>query len=150
MTVEQLFRSREGHLPRLALLLRNQYFQKHIARVVVDEAHNIYTAGLPHYGLDAFRPAWGRLDELRAILPASVRWAFFSATIPPRIRSCIEKKHLRSGYVSIHITSNQPNTMYAVHEVVHNIDNLRNYECFLVDPFSPDAQPRVLIFVDNK
>jgi superfamily II DNA/RNA helicase len=40
--------------------------------------------------------------------------------------------------------------MYAVHEVVNNIDNLCNYECFLADPYSPDAQPRVLIFVDNK
>ena len=70
--MEQLFKTREGHLPRLALLLRNHSFQKHVTRVVVDEAHNIYTAGLPHYGLDAFRPAWGRLGELRAILPSSV------------------------------------------------------------------------------
>lgn len=73
VTVEQLFKSREGHLPHLALLLCNHSFQKHITRVVVDEAHNIYTAGLPHYGLEAFHPAWGRLGELRAILPSSVR-----------------------------------------------------------------------------
>jgi hypothetical protein len=39
--VEQLFKSHEGHLPRLALLLWNHFFQKHIARVVVDEAHKI-------------------------------------------------------------------------------------------------------------
>ena len=74
MTVEQLFKSREGHLPRLAIFLRNQYFQRHIVRIVVDEAHNIYTAGLPLYGLDAFRPAWGRLDEIKAILPWHVQW----------------------------------------------------------------------------
>ncbi|KAH8981064.1 P-loop containing nucleoside triphosphate hydrolase protein [Lactarius akahatsu] len=124
VTVEQLFKSREGHLPRLALLLRNRSFQKHLARIVVDEAHNIYTAGLPHYGLDAFCPAWGRLDELRAIFPAS--------------------------YVSIHVSSNRPNTMYATHEVVNSIEDLCNYECFLAVPFSMATQPRVLIFVDNK
>ena len=59
VTVEQLFRSREGHLPRLYVLIRNQGFQKLINRVNVDEVHHVHTAGLPHYGLDAFRPAWG-------------------------------------------------------------------------------------------
>jgi superfamily II DNA helicase RecQ len=68
VTVEQLFKSREGHLPRLAIFLRKQHFQRYVVRIVVDEAHNIHTAGLPLYGLDAFRPAWGRLGELKAIL----------------------------------------------------------------------------------
>ena len=148
--MEQLFKTREGHLPRLALLLRNHSFQKHVTRVVVDEAHNIYTAGLPHYGLDAFHPAWGHLGEFRAILPSSVRWAFLSATLPPHIQSSIEKQVLKPGYVPIHVSSNRPNTMYATHEVVNNIDDLCNYECFLAVPFSLAGQPRVLIFVDSK
>ena len=148
--MEQLFKSREGHLPRLALLLRNHSFQKHVTRVVVDKAHNIYTAGLPHYGLDAFCPAWGCLGELQAILPSSVRWAFLSATLPLHIRSSIEKQVLKPGYVSIHVSSNRPNTMYATHEVVNNIDDLCNYECFLAVPFSLAGQPWVLIFVDSK
>ncbi|KAI9463684.1 P-loop containing nucleoside triphosphate hydrolase protein [Lactarius psammicola] len=149
VTVEQLFKSREGHLPRLAILLRNQSFQRHIVRVVVDEAHNIHTAGLSHYGLDAFRPAWGRLDELKAILPRAVRWAFLSATFPPHIRATVEKL-LRPGYTSIHTTSNRPNTIYATHEVINSIEDLQNYECFLSCPFALESQPRVLIFVDKK
>lgn len=92
MTVEQLFKSREGHLPRLYLLLRHHHFQRHITRINVDEVHNIYTAGLSLYGLDAFRPAWGRLDELKAILPKDTRWSGFSATIPPHILKVVEKK----------------------------------------------------------
>ncbi|KAH9028011.1 P-loop containing nucleoside triphosphate hydrolase protein [Lactarius hengduanensis] len=149
VTVEQLFKSCEGHL-RLALLLRNRSFQKHLACIVVDEAHNVYMAGLPHYGLDAFRPAWGRLDELQAIFPASVQWAFLSATLPLHIRSCIEKRLLKPGYISIHVSSNHPNTMYATHEVVNSIEDLCNYKCFLAVPFSMAAQPQVLIFVDKK
>ncbi|KAH9052274.1 P-loop containing nucleoside triphosphate hydrolase protein [Lactarius vividus] len=121
VTVEQLFKSREGHFPRLAVLVRNLWFQRHIARVIVDEAHNIHTAGLSHYGLDAFRPAWGRLDELKAILPHP-----------------------------IHVTSNRPNTVYAAHEVLNSIEDFQNYECFLACPFSLVSQPRVLIFVDKK
>ncbi|KAH9069630.1 P-loop containing nucleoside triphosphate hydrolase protein [Lactarius deliciosus] len=150
VTVEQLFKSREGHFSRLALLVRNLWFQKHVVRMFVDEAHNVYTAGLSLYGLDAFRPAWGRLDELKAILPRSVRWTMLSATFPPHIRATVEKKLLRPGYDAIHITSNRPNTVYATHEVINNINDLQNYECFLMSPFSMRSQPRVLIFVDKK
>jgi len=108
VTVEQLFKSREGHLPRLYLLLRHHHFQRHITRINVDEVHNIYTAGLSLYGLDAFRPAWGRLDELKAILPKDTRWSGFSATIPPHILKVAEKKVMRPGYEYIHTTSNRP------------------------------------------
>jgi len=48
--------------------LSKRAFQKLINRVNVDEVHHIHTAGLPHHGLDAFRPAWGRLDELNHFL----------------------------------------------------------------------------------
>ncbi|KAH9054913.1 hypothetical protein EDB87DRAFT_1567951, partial [Lactarius vividus] len=88
-------------------------FQRHIACVIVDEAHNIHTAGLSHYGLDAFCPAWGHLDELKAILPHRVHWVFLSATFPPHIRMTVEKKLLQPGYTAIHVTSNRPNTVYA-------------------------------------
>lgn len=49
-----------GHLPRLATLIRkDRAFMSKIRRVHVDEAHNIFTAGLPHHGEAAFRPAYG-------------------------------------------------------------------------------------------
>ena len=48
-----------GHLPRLARLIQqDRLFRKRIARVHVDVAHFIYTAGVELYGLPAFRPAW--------------------------------------------------------------------------------------------
>ena len=150
MTVEQLFESRQGRLPRLAIFLRKQHFQPYIRRIVVNEAHNIYTAGLPHYGLNAFRPAWGRLGELKIILPRRVQWTFLSATFPPHIRTTIEDTLLKHGYSSIHTTSNRPNTTYATHEVINNIENMQNYECFLSNPFSLESQPRVLIFVNKE
>jgi superfamily II DNA helicase RecQ len=150
VTVEQLFKSCKGHLPRLATLLRNQQFQKYIVRIVVDEVHNVHTAGLPHYGLNAFHPAWGHLDELKVILPQHVWWAFLTATFMPHIRATIDDKLLKPGYTAIHVTSNQPNTTYVTHEVVNNIEDMKNYECFLSSPFSVESQPHVLIFVDKK
>jgi superfamily II DNA helicase RecQ len=151
VTVEQLFKSREGHLPRLYFLIRNQGFQKLINRVNVDEVHHVHTAGLPHHGLDAFRPAWGRVDEMKAVLSHNVKFGAYSATVtPPHILKTVELKVLRPDYVFIQLTSNRPNTMYATHEVTKSIDELSNYDCFLSDPFDLVAQPHVLIFVDNK
>ncbi|KAG1846147.1 P-loop containing nucleoside triphosphate hydrolase protein, partial [Suillus tomentosus] len=51
---EQLFMF-NGHLPRLACLIhQDSIFINRIKRVHIDEAHNIYTAGLPHHGEEAF------------------------------------------------------------------------------------------------
>lgn len=151
VTVEQLFKSPEGHLPRLAILMRRRDFQKRISRVNVDEAHFIYTAGTALYGLAAFRHAWGRLDELRVLLPASVIWAVYSATFPPHILKAVENQVMRPNYVYIHTSSNRPNITYATHEVIDTIEDPRNYECFLMNPkdFNMNEQPHVLIFVDD-
>ncbi|KAG1721428.1 P-loop containing nucleoside triphosphate hydrolase protein [Suillus paluster] len=44
-----------GHLPCLARLIRqDRAFTQQIKRVHVDEAHNIYIAGLSHHGEEAF------------------------------------------------------------------------------------------------
>lgn len=40
--------------------------------------------------------------------------------------------------------------MYATHRVVSKLEELRNYDCFLLNPFDLVSQPRVLIFFDDK
>jgi hypothetical protein len=92
----------------------------------------------------------GLLDELRALLPHCVQWAFLSAPFLPHICATIEKKLLRPGYTAIHVTSNWVNTTYMTHQAVNNIDNMQNYKCFLSCPFSLESQPHVLIFVGKK
>ena len=150
VTVEQLFKSPEGHLSRLAMLMRQIQFTRRIARINVDEVHCIHTAGLPQYGLPPFRPAWGKLKFLKLLLSNKVPWIGFSATVPPHIRKTVESHILRPNYVSIRYTSNRENTMYATHPVIESIEDPRNYECFLASPFSLEQQPHVLIFVDDK
>jgi superfamily II DNA helicase RecQ len=147
-TVEQLFHTPEGHLPRLATLVRNPSFQQRIKRVTVDEAHCICTAGQTHYGVKAFRPSWGRLDQLKLLLPR-IPWQAISATFPMHILRTVETKILRPNYVSIRVSCNRPNTVYATHCVHSSIKDPRNYECFLIRPFDVASQPRVLIFFDN-
>ena len=112
--------------------------------------HSIHTAGITLYGLPAFRPAWGKLDELKVLLSNKIRWKAFSATFPRHILRTVEKKILKPDYVSIRLTSNRPNTIYATHQVHGSIEDLQNYECFLTKPFDFHSQPHVLIFVDNK
>ena len=151
VTVEQLFKSSAGHFARLGHLIRNnKIFQRHLIRINVDEAHSIHTAGIPLYGLPAFRPAWGKLDKLKALLSNKIWWKAFSATFPRHILKTVEKKILKPDYVSIRLTSNRPNTIYATHQVQGSIEDPQNYECFLTKPFNFHRQPHVLIFVDNK
>ena len=115
----------------------------------MDESHFIHSAGLSHYGGKPFRPAWGQLDELKALLPRSIPWQAMSATYPAHMLKTVESKILRPNYVSIRISSNRPNTMYATHRVVSKIEELRNYDCFLLNPFDLVSQPCVLIFFDD-
>ncbi|KDR79157.1 hypothetical protein GALMADRAFT_63303 [Galerina marginata CBS 339.88] len=49
VTVEQIFRTPEGHFPRMAVSLRHPSFQALVSRFCVDEAHSFYTAGFALY-----------------------------------------------------------------------------------------------------
>ncbi|PPQ74938.1 hypothetical protein CVT26_011412, partial [Gymnopilus dilepis] len=146
-TVEQLSKSSAGHFGRLATLIRNcpsfQKISKKIVRLDIDEAHCIYTAGSPLYGLPAFRPSWSLLPNLIAHFPRLTRVHAFSATLPPHILKSVANV-LKPDYTFIHVTSNRPNTMYATHQVHGAIDNLHNYECFVQQPFDLDKQPHNL------
>jgi superfamily II DNA helicase RecQ len=141
-----------GHLPRLAQILRNSRLSKLIKRVHVDEAHSVYTAGIPLYGQPAFRPAWGNLGELRLVLPKNVPFQALSGTFPPHITSCVTEKLLfPSDYLTIGLTSNRPNITYATHPIIGSLSDFRNLR-FLI-PEHGDIDPQVIrktiIFHDN-
>jgi superfamily II DNA helicase RecQ len=144
----------KGHLPRLAQVLRNSQLPKMIKRVHVDEAHSIYTAGIPLYGQPAFRPAWGNLGELRLLLPKTIPVQALSGTFPPHITRCVTEKLLfLSDYVTIALISNRPNITYATHPIVGSLSNFRNLQ-FLVPEhgnktFDPKFIPKTIIFFDN-
>ncbi|KAG2003761.1 ATP-dependent DNA helicase recQ [Coprinopsis cinerea AmutBmut pab1-1] len=152
VTPEQLFQEPStGHLPRFGhLLFNNQHFQSHFDHIFVDEAHFVHTAGLSHNGQAAFREAYGKLEEIKARLPKTIRWHAMTATLPNHMLKTLEKKVLSEGYMTTKTTSNRKNIMYALHEVVDSIDEMRNYRCFLTQPYDHKRQPRVLIFFDSK
>ncbi|KAJ8083509.1 hypothetical protein PM082_009383 [Marasmius tenuissimus] len=149
ITVEQLFKNDGGHYTRLGRYIRDHsVFKRAVRRVFVDEAHNVRMAGSELYGSPAFRPAWGKLGELKNHIPKSV-WQGFSATSPPHIMSAIENAFLKPNYTIIRSCLNRPNLTYATHCVVGSLSVLENYECFLTAPFDFDQQPSVLLFFDN-
>jgi len=133
---------------RLGTLIRDHpYFQRKIIRV--NEAHSIHTAGTPLYGLSAFRPAWGKLDELEALLPDRIPTCLLGN--PPT--SYLEDRNretLKHNYIPIRVTSNRRNTIYATHQVHGSIEDTQNYQRFITEPFDLQKQPHVLIFVDDK
>ncbi|KAF8223802.1 hypothetical protein L208DRAFT_1000576, partial [Tricholoma matsutake] len=135
-TVEQLFKTSEGHLPCLS--------------VNIDEAQFIHVAGLLRYRDRTFQPAWGWLDELKAMLPNTVPWRALSVTLLPHILKTVEAKIPCPMYITINSSSNQLNTTYATHQLASCLEDSKNYECFLTKPVDLSAQPCILIFFDNK
>ncbi|KAJ7703578.1 hypothetical protein B0H17DRAFT_912077, partial [Mycena rosella] len=80
-----------------------------------------------------FRPAWGSLNELRLRLPKDTPFQALSGTLPPHIKSAVIS-HLNYNpktYVSLKLSSNRPNTIYATHKVVGSLKDFRNLD-FLV------------------
>lgn len=106
------------------------------------------TAGIAQHGAPAHRPSWGRLNELKLLLPHAT-FRGFSATMPPHMLAVVEKSFLRPKYVMIRTALNRPNIIYATHCVVKSLKTLENYECFLTRPYDPLRQPNVLIFCDD-
>lgn len=143
-----------GHLPRFAQVLRNHHFAKLVKRVHVDEAHSIYTAGISLYGQLPFRSAWGKLGELRLVLPRNTPFQALSGTFPPHIVRCVREQLLfHSDNVVIHLTSNRPNITYAVHPIIGSLNNFQNLQ-FLIpehrdDPFDSKRIPKTIVFHDN-
>ncbi|KAI9442063.1 P-loop containing nucleoside triphosphate hydrolase protein [Lactarius psammicola] len=149
---EQLCMS-NGHLPRLArLIAEDRHFVKLIQRVHVDEAHFIYTAGLKHYGLPAFRSAWGRLGEFRIKIGKQVPVQVLSGTQPPHIKTAIMKSLLfeEPQLCSIKLTSNRPNIVYATHPIVGDLSDFRNIDFLVPCPYPAGwVLPKTVVFHDS-
>lgn len=121
VTTEQFFKMKHGHFSQFGLLLQMPDFRRRVARFCIDEAHSIYFDGTPLYKRPAFRPAWGRLNEIKILFP-STPFHILTATSPPHVLRVIENAVLRSNYECIHFTCNRANTIYATHCVVDNLD----------------------------
>ena len=100
-----------GHFSRLARLIRqDRTFAKRIQRMHIDEAYNIYIAMLSYHGREAFHPAYGRLGEFGAILPAGVPFQVLSATSPSHIRRVFQDElAMSANHVSMTLSTNHPN-----------------------------------------
>ncbi|KAH9014989.1 II DNA helicase [Lactarius pseudohatsudake] len=142
-----------GHLPRLArLVAEDRQFLRRVQRLHVDEAHFIYTAGLKHYGLPAFRPAWGRLGEFRIKIGKQVPMQALSGTQPPHIKAAIIKSLLfdESRLSSVELTSNRPNTVYATHPIIGELSDFRNLDFVIPVPYPAGWKlPKTLVFHDS-
>jgi hypothetical protein len=102
-----------GHLPRLVQVLRHSAFSRLVKQVHIDEAHTIYTAGIPLYGQPAFHPAWGHLGELCLWLPKkhSLSGAFRD---PP---SSYHRLHHRQASPSVGLHINPPHVESTKHHI---------------------------------
>ena len=121
---EQLGRH-DGHLTHLAECVDDPKFARQIARISIDEGHNIYTAGTSNDSRSPFRPAYGKIRQFLIKLSKKTAVQILSATIPSHIRRhiinrlCINETTL----LDIRLTINRPNTIYWTHRIDSLLDD---------------------------
>ncbi|KAJ7016533.1 P-loop containing nucleoside triphosphate hydrolase protein, partial [Mycena alexandri] len=149
---EQLRTNHAGHLPRMARLLHNPGFVNKIKRVAVDEAHNIRTSGIAINGRPPFRPSWGALGEFRARLSKDTSFQALSATMPSFIHRTIgQSLGFPPDSLTIRVSINRPNIIYATHQLIDGRKNLRNLDCIIPSSFHPPMRlPKLVIFHGEK
>ncbi|KAJ7494091.1 P-loop containing nucleoside triphosphate hydrolase protein [Mycena latifolia] len=146
------FALHHGHLPRLARLLHDHKFVSRVARVSVDECHNIRQVGSTINGRKAFRPAYGALPQLRLKLSKSTAWTFLSATVPDYIYNHIHQTlAIGPSPTIIRVSINRPNLIYATHTLVGGRNNMHNLDLIIPPDFHPPMRlPKLVIFHGNK
>ncbi|KAF8993208.1 P-loop containing nucleoside triphosphate hydrolase protein, partial [Hymenopellis radicata] len=142
----------EGKTTRLSRLLNDtkpHALVHHIKCVFVDEAHNIHMAGLDLYGIPAFRPAYRKIGHFRLKLHSSVPFQALSGTQPPHVKKTIvDSLNMKEDFVSITLSSNRSNVIYATHPIIGNRKDLRNLDFLIADNGSAPSR-KVLVFHDN-
>ncbi|KAF8143438.1 P-loop containing nucleoside triphosphate hydrolase protein [Mycena galopus ATCC 62051] len=144
-----------GHIPRFAKLLHDPKWTKHVKLLQIDEAHFIVTAGKAKGKEAVFRPSFSNLGErLRIHLPASTPCTAYSASLPPQIMNTV-KSTLRmepSKTITIELTTNRPNLVYAVIPMIGTVANFSNLDFLLPLSFPPNfvLSQKSMVFLDNK
>ncbi|ESK87435.1 family helicase [Moniliophthora roreri MCA 2997] len=151
VTPEQLFMLREGYYLWFGYTIRDPDYKRLFGCIFVDEAHFIYFAGVSHYSLPAFCPAYDQLSEIKAMF-AGIPWHALTATAPPHVYWQIVSSILTPRHALIQYSSNQPNTVYATHQIIGTIDDMFNYRMFIQDPLTFDFNTHlcILLFFDNR
>jgi superfamily II DNA helicase RecQ len=105
--------------------------------VHIDEAHSIYTAGLPHHGEHTFRPAYGKLGELRVLLCKGTIFQALSTTLPPHILSTVQHELMFSpDHVLLALSMNRLNITYATTPVIGSLHNFHNFDVLTPENYS--------------
>ncbi|KAJ7467914.1 hypothetical protein FB451DRAFT_1177579 [Mycena latifolia] len=137
------FALHHGHLPRLARLLHDHKFVSRVARVSVDECHNIRQVGSTINGRKAFRPAYGALPQLRSNSAKAPPGHFYLPQLPPPMRLpklvIFHGNKAETAIARQHIDSRLPQELQNLGIVRHyHADMSREY---LEDVYSSFADP---------
>ncbi|OAQ22065.1 P-loop containing nucleoside triphosphate hydrolase protein, partial [Linnemannia elongata AG-77] len=112
---------------RIKNLWRQPGWRKRLFAVVVDEAHCIDSWG------GKFRQEYGRIGELRSMVPRETPFLATSATLPPQILENIKKSlHFRSDTHMVNVGNDRPNIKFVVTEFRYPMNSFHDLK-FLMD-----------------
>jgi superfamily II DNA helicase RecQ len=111
--------------------------------------------GVPKYGRSAFRPAYGKLSELRTKLKRRTPFQALSGTLPPHIlRLVIDNLQMdEKSLLHIKLTSDRPNTTYWTHRLEGPLSDFSNLDFLVPKGTGAEAASRmtqVLVFYDDR
>ena len=112
---------------RIGRLWHMHSWRERLLAVVVDEAHCISTWG------GDFRKDYGRIGDLRAMVPKTVAFLALSATLPPATLATVRRSlHFEPGARIINVGNDRPNIKYVVSNLQHPLNSYQDLK-FLLD-----------------
>ncbi|KAK5820997.1 P-loop containing nucleoside triphosphate hydrolase protein [Linnemannia elongata] len=112
---------------RIKNLWRQPGWRKRLFAIVVDEAHCIDSWG------GSFRQEYGRIGELRSMVPRETPFLATSATLPPQVLENIKKRlHFRPDTHIVNVGNDRPNIKFIVIEFQYPMNSFQDLK-FLMD-----------------
>lgn len=131
-------------------LVASPEFQTLWGLVAVDEVHCIIHWGTGKDGQKAFRPAWGRIHEIKALVPSNVPWLLTTATLATYEIPLICASLLLPDDIKImNLGNNRPEIFYKCCQIEESMKTFADLTD-LVIPKGDEPLRSTMVFFDDR
>lgn len=130
-------------------LVASSSFHELWGLVVVDEAHCIIQWGVTHGIHPPFRPAWGKIGEVRALLSKSIPMLATTATLQVEEVPVIERLlYMGPEMYFLNLGNNRLEIFMEMREMKHNMLGMKDLLTLVVPKSGPLKS--TMVFFDNR
>ncbi|KZT65122.1 ATP-dependent DNA helicase, partial [Daedalea quercina L-15889] len=111
--------------PTFARILHSDWYKRNLVAIFVDEAHCVHES-------DTWRPAYGRLHQLRVVVGEQIPLLAMSATLPSRYRqSLVTHAGLKANYTLFNIGNFRPELSTVIIHMEHDANSFKDLRFML-------------------